>query len=102
MRSRSRWGRAASKEPPSMAVLWPIACAITQDRAIVSAVSPRPGGEADKFGNRYEGRWTVGKLLEVLAGRAQSFVLEQRGEGGAGVEFTVVRNHGGEEGHQLK
>jgi hypothetical protein len=74
----------------------------TGSRAIVKAVSPRSGGEADKFGNRYEGRWTVGKLLEVLAGRAQSIVLEERGEGGVGVEFTVVRKNGQEESHQLK
>jgi hypothetical protein len=65
-------------------------------------VSPRSGGEADKFGNRYEGRWTVGKLLEVLAGRARSIVLEERGESGAGVEFTVMRNNGQRESHQLK
>jgi hypothetical protein len=41
-------------------------------------------------------------LLAVLAGRAKSIVLEERGEGGAGVEFTVVRNNGREESHQLK
>ncbi len=65
-------------------------------------MSPRSGGEADKFGNRYEGRWTVGKFLEVLGGRAKSIVLEERGEGGAGVEFMVMRNSGQEESHQLK
>jgi hypothetical protein len=31
-------------------------------------VSPRPGGETDKFGNRYEGAWTVQHVLRVLSG----------------------------------
>jgi hypothetical protein len=52
-------------------------------------MSPRPGGEADKFGNRYEGRWTVRQLLYVLLGRADSVIVEEVGEAGEGVEFTV-------------
>jgi hypothetical protein len=57
-------------------------------------VSPRAGGEADKFGNRYEGRWTVRQLLEVLAGRAEAITLEPLGEISAGVEFTLEREAG--------
>ena len=31
----------------------------------------RAGGEADKFGNSYEGAWTIFHMLLVLAGRAR-------------------------------
>lgn len=65
-------------------------------------MSPRAGGQADKFGNRYEGRWTVGKVLDVLAGRAASIVVEEVGEGGEGVEFSSTRNDGATEAHQVK
>jgi hypothetical protein len=65
-------------------------------------VSPRAGGEADKIGNRYEGRWAVNWLLAVLAGRVRSIVVEERGPGGDGVEFTVIANDGGETSHQVK
>jgi len=54
-------------------------------------VSPRPGGEADKFGNRYEGRWTVRQLLYILAGRTDTITVEAPGEAGEGVEFTLQR-----------
>src|SRR3954447_3213754 len=65
-------------------------------------MSPRSGGEADKIGNRYEGRWTVHWLLQVLAGRARSIVVERRGPGGEGVEFTVIGIAGDEASHQVK
>ncbi|MDQ3318859.1 MAG: hypothetical protein M3515_01145 [Actinomycetota bacterium] len=65
-------------------------------------MSPRPGGEADKFGNRFEGRWTVRQVLDVLAGRAVSITVEEVGEGGEGVEFSLVRNDGTVEAHQVK
>lgn len=55
-------------------------------------MSPRVGGEADKFGNRYEGVWTVRQLLYVLAGRVDSITVEEPGELGEGVEFTVRRD----------
>ncbi|WP_019870656.1 NACHT domain-containing protein [Salinispora oceanensis] len=64
-------------------------------------VSPRSGGEADKFGNRYEGAWTVRHLLYVLAGRAESVTVEDFHDLALGVEFTYRR---GEvvQVHQLK
>lgn len=64
-------------------------------------MSPRPGGEADKFGNRYEGRWTVRYLLYVLLGRVDSVTVEEVGEIGEGVEFTVRRGDSVEV-HQVK
>jgi hypothetical protein len=54
-------------------------------------VSPLRGGESDKFGNRYEGRWTTRQLLYVLLGQADSVTVEPVGEIGEGVEFTVRR-----------
>ncbi|WP_322752175.1 MULTISPECIES: hypothetical protein [unclassified Frankia] len=64
-------------------------------------MSPRSGGEADKFGNRYEGAWTVRHLLFVLAGKAESVTVEDFGDLAQGVEFTY-RRHDATEVHQLK
>lgn len=64
-------------------------------------MSPRPGGEVDKFGARYEGAWTVARLLEVLAGRAVSLQVERGGITPDGVEF-FLRRENGVEAHQVK
>lgn len=65
-------------------------------------MSPRPGGEADKIGNRYEGAWTVARMLDVLAGRGESVRVEPLGELGSGVEFIFRRSDGTVEAHQVK
>src|SRR3954469_17481713 len=65
-------------------------------------MSPRPGGEADKIGNRYEGAWTIAQLLQVLAGEFDWVRVEPLGDLGDGVEFLVRRADGGEEAHQVK
>ncbi|MEV5413509.1 hypothetical protein AB0K60_32340 [Thermopolyspora sp. NPDC052614] len=64
-------------------------------------MSPRSGGEADKFGNRYEGAWTIRHLLYVLAGKAESVTVEDVGDIAQGVEFTYRRGSIVEV-HQLK
>jgi hypothetical protein len=64
-------------------------------------MSPRAGGEADKLGNHYEGAWTVWQILQVLAGRIDSVVVEPLGDIGNGIEFTV-RHHNVVEAHQVK
>ena len=64
-------------------------------------MSPRPGGETDKVGNRFELSWTVQHALYVLIGTTDWIVLEEDGELGAGVEFRICRD-GGEEAHQVK
>jgi hypothetical protein len=64
-------------------------------------MSPRAGGEADKFGNRYEGVWTVRQLLYVLSGRIDSITVEEPGEPGVGVEF-ILRRGDNTEAHQCK
>ncbi|AQS72091.1 hypothetical protein B1H29_19710 [Streptomyces pactum] len=64
-------------------------------------MSPRPGGEADKFGNRYEGAWTIRHVLYVLLGTGHSVTVEDIDELGLGAEFTY--RHGDTvEVHQLK
>src|SRR5713226_8593959 len=52
---------------------------------------PLPGGPADKFGNRYEGRWTVACIAEIMEERADAIRLEPPGEEGEGVEFWLRR-----------
>ena len=64
-------------------------------------MTARPGGEADKFGFRYEGAWTVHHLLLVLAGRAEAITVEDVGEIAKGSEFTLLRN-ATTEVHQVK
>ncbi|MEV4926366.1 NACHT domain-containing protein [Streptomyces roseoverticillatus] len=65
------------------------------------AMVPRPGGETDKFGNRYEGAWTIRHALYVLLGTGTSITLEPGSPLGDGVEF-VYRHAGGTEVHQVK
>jgi hypothetical protein len=62
---------------------------------------PLPGGAADKYGNRYEGRWTVLCMLSILAGEANTIWLEPVGDEGEGVEFRLTKGkiH---EYHQVK
>jgi hypothetical protein len=65
-------------------------------------VTARAGGEAAKFGERYEGRWTVRRLLEVLGGGALSLVVEDEEALAEGAEFTLRRPGGTVEVHQVK
>jgi hypothetical protein len=65
-------------------------------------VSPRAGGEAAKFGERYEGRWTVGQLLRVLRGEATALIVEDERALAEGAEFTLYRSDGSVELHQVK
>jgi len=62
---------------------------------------PLPGGATDKLGNRYEGRWTVNCIADVLDERAISIRLEPPGAEGEGVEFYLLRNDI-REYHQVK
>ncbi|MFJ4565335.1 hypothetical protein ACIP4U_16775 [Streptomyces caelestis] len=62
---------------------------------------PRPGGETDKFGNRYEGAWTIRHALYVLLGSGTSLRVEPGGPLGDGVEFVYRHDHGTEV-HQVK
>ena len=56
---------------------------------------PMAGGPADKVGNRYERRWTVSAMPDVIAGVAESLRIEVPGTQGAGAEFRlIVGGHG--------
>ena len=50
-----------------------------------------PGGIADKLGNKYERKWAVRKLLEVVAGSATSIRYEGILEDFRGLEFALHR-----------
>jgi hypothetical protein len=60
------------------------------------------GGAADKAGNRYERRWTLLAVLDLLIGKAQSLQVEVPGEKGAGAEFLQVAADGTPVWHQVK
>ena len=62
---------------------------------------PLPGGAAEKFGNRYEGRWTVACLLDVMDEKSDSIRLEPPGPEDQGFEFWVTKE-GVREFHQVK
>ena len=64
-------------------------------------VAPRPGGETDKFGNRYEGAWAIRHALYVLLGSGTSLCVEPGGPLGEGIEFVYRHDHGAEV-HQVK
>jgi hypothetical protein len=59
------------------------------------------GGIADKLGNRYEAKWAVRQLLDVIGGKAQSLRFEGIDPKFAGFEFAVQRG-GIVEWHQTK
>ncbi|MBI5032461.1 MAG: hypothetical protein HZB51_18200 [Chloroflexi bacterium] len=62
---------------------------------------PLPGGATDKFGNRYEGIWTVRCMIDVLSAHADSIRLEPPGADGEGIEFWLKRGNQLEY-HQVK
>ena len=62
---------------------------------------PLSGGATDKFGNRYEGLWTVDRMIDVIDESADSIRLEPLGEEGDGIEFWLDKNTN-REYHQVK
>lgn len=62
---------------------------------------PLPGGASDKAGLRYELRWTVACMVDVMEGKALSIRLEPPGSAGEGVEFWT-RTSSGTGYHQVK
>jgi hypothetical protein len=63
---------------------------------------PRTGGEADKFGNRYEGLWVVDAALDLIEGEYVDLVVEAVGDEAAGVEFFRTTPSGTPEYHSVK
>jgi hypothetical protein len=65
-------------------------------------MAPRPGGEADKLGNKYEGAWAIRHALYCIVDSTRSITAEDIDEElGRGSEFTYVTD-GLTEVHQLK
>lgn len=60
----------------------------------LTAFMPRPGGEADKLGNRFEGIWKVDSLVDVFAGDARTVTVEPLGKEDVGIEFIKEYNEG--------
>src|SRR5688500_4018743 len=50
--------------------------AIQGDLEEKKSVMPLAGGASDKFGSRYEGRWTVYCMIDVMDERADAIRLE--------------------------
>lgn len=62
---------------------------------------PLPGGPSDKYGNRYEGKWTAFCIGQVMWEEADSIRIEVPGPEGEGCEFVLKRG-GSIEYHQVK
>ncbi len=54
---------------------------------------PLPGGASDKYGNRYEGKWTAYCIAQVMAEEADSIRIEPPGPDGDGCEFTLYKGN---------
>lgn len=52
---------------------------------------PLRGGPSDKYGNRFEGKWTAYCIAQVMAEEADSIRLDPPGNEGEGAEFTLRR-----------
>lgn len=60
-----------------------------------------PGGIADKLGNRYEAKWLVLNLIDVVRGHASMLCFEGTSEAFAGFEFLLVKG-AEKQWHQVK
>lgn len=60
------------------------------------------GGRADKDGNRYEIRWVVYQLLQILEEKIEYVILEALGDDEKGVDIWVGKKNGIKEGQQCK
>ncbi|MEY2559124.1 MAG: hypothetical protein QOE34_2549, partial [Verrucomicrobiota bacterium] len=64
---------------------------------------PRPGGESEKLGARYEGVWVADSVLDILDGAAVSITVEPfEGAEARGIEFTKELSDGSTEYHSAK
>ncbi|MGG4195790.1 hypothetical protein ABEW50_20310 [Paenibacillus jamilae] len=60
------------------------------------------GGRADKSGNRFEIRWTIYQILEVLDERLDYITLEALGDDERGVDIWIGKKNGIREAQQCK
>lgn len=60
------------------------------------------GGRADKLGNRYESRWVVNKLIDIIKEDISAVILEAVGSEEEGVDLIIINKDGSKEFHQCK
>lgn len=60
------------------------------------------GGRADKSGNRFEIRWIVYKILEILEEKLDHIMFEALGDDEKGVDVWIGEKNGSREGQQCK
>jgi len=60
-----------------------------RSRRINRSVAMQGDGRASKFGNRFEGRWTIRRLLQVLSGEIRTVRIEPIGEDEPGVDLWI-------------
>jgi ATPase family associated with various cellular activities (AAA). len=60
------------------------------------------GGRADKFGNRYEDKWVILKLLDLIEEKIEGIVLEAIGDDEIGVDIWVNEKDGCRIAYQCK
>ncbi|MBH5317507.1 hypothetical protein I6N90_06715 [Paenibacillus sp. GSMTC-2017] len=60
------------------------------------------GGRADKSGNRFEIRWIIYKILEVLEEKLEYIMFEALGDDERGVDIWIGNKNGTREGQQCK
>lgn len=74
---------------------------ITHENNRASRFYPFPGGIAGKLGDRFEAKWAVKKLFEVILGHADALRFEFVDPANHGVEFWLSKN-GRKEWYQAK
>lgn len=60
------------------------------------------GGRTDKFGNRYEDRYVVNRMIALLREQISSITIEPVGEDESGVDLLIDKGNGIQEFHQCK
>jgi hypothetical protein len=64
---------------------------------------PRPAGDSNKLGNRYEGIWTIDSLLLIIENEIDSIIVEAIDEKESlGVEFVLIKQDGSRDYHSVK
>lgn len=60
------------------------------------------GGRTDKFGNRYEDRYVVNRMIALLREQISSIIIEPVGEDESGVDLLIDKGNGIQEFQQCK
>ncbi|MGY5259485.1 hypothetical protein [Enterococcus faecalis] len=60
------------------------------------------GGRADKLGNRFEVRWVIYQLMEILEEKIDYVILEALGDDERGIDVWIGKTNNTKEGQQCK